>query len=61
MLEMNVQRDSTNKRILEGSGWRVVAIWENEIKKFHMRDLKGMLESKGIEMHNEGSTKRVRH
>ena len=32
-LERNKQRDAQNIRLLEASGWRVIIIWECELKK----------------------------
>lgn len=32
-IERNVQRDIDNKKLLEANGWRVLVIWECELKK----------------------------
>jgi DNA mismatch endonuclease (patch repair protein) len=32
-IERNVQRDIDNKKLLEVNGWRVLVIWECELKK----------------------------
>jgi DNA mismatch endonuclease (patch repair protein) len=32
-ISSNVERDETNKRLLTGKGWRVLVIWECQLKK----------------------------
>lgn len=35
----NVERDSKNVRELEATGWRVMTVWECELKDYHGNDL----------------------
>ena len=39
-IERNVKRDKNNARLLKKDGWKVVSIWEHEIKK----DVKSTIE-----------------
>lgn len=32
-ISRNVERDEANKRLLTGKGWRVLVIWECQLKK----------------------------
>ena len=32
-IDRNVERDAKNKKILEKNGWKVMILWEHEIKK----------------------------
>ena len=35
-LQANHERDKANKRQLEQSGWRVITVWECELKKIYL-------------------------
>jgi DNA mismatch endonuclease (patch repair protein) len=47
-LDKNAERDLLNQERLKSSGWRVVVIWEHEIKRRSAEELVKLLESKGI-------------
>ena len=42
----NIERDSRNKVLLEQAGWRVLVIWECELKKDSLKDSLNKLLSK---------------
>lgn len=54
-LEKNVQRDIANKRTLEDADWRVVVIWEHEVKKLKPEALGALLKFKGIKISGNNS------
>lgn len=49
-LDRNVERDLANQDKLRAAGWKVLVIWEHEIKSLSKDGLIGILESKGVEV-----------
>ena len=49
-IQRNVERDQINKKLLEESGWRVIVIWECELKKKYAEERLKRLYTEIIEM-----------
>lgn len=44
-IEGNVRRDEKNKQLLQGLGWKVVTVWECELKKAVFDDTMAQVEA----------------
>ena len=58
-IERNIERDAENKRSLEAAGWKIIVVWECELKtkRFEetMKEIEKQIRSKNAEAENNES------